>query len=260
MRSEAELRDGMWSELIDRDLNLLIDGKPPSNENLAPLESFVASLSDFAEVPVKPEFVEYHAAEAATRVQPVKSPTILNPLPQSRNLMFRLKRRVTAAATSLMMMVGMTGVAWAADSAVPGDWNYGIDRALEAIGIGAGGEEERLTELALLDGEENPGRSAFAPGPASANSQDESADESDPAGPTNAAATVAEITAGSEQANKTRAAVSTLLDHLAGGIDGQMVADYAKQFRPENETPGSQRPEEVPGAENRPENAGKPGS
>ena len=57
MRSETALRDDMWNELIDRDLNLLIDGKPPFNEDLAPLESFVISLADFAEVPVKPELI-----------------------------------------------------------------------------------------------------------------------------------------------------------------------------------------------------------
>lgn len=268
MRSETALRDGMWNDLIDRDLNLLIERKPPFNEDLALLESFVISLTDFADVPVSPEFVEYHVSEAATRVQSVNSPTIPSSLPRSRRLMFRLKRRVTAAATSLMMVVGMTGVAWAADSAVPGDWNYGIDRALEAIGIGAGGAEERLTELALSAGEENPGRSESGPGPASAISQDESAAGADVAGLTKAAATVAEITTGSEQANETRAAVSTLLAYLAstGEIDSQMVADYAKQFRSENEIPGSQRPSEAPGAEKRPENdgppaeSGKPGS
>ncbi len=257
MRSETALRDGMWNELIDRDLNLLIDGKAPLNEDLAPLESFVISLAGFAEVPVKPEFVEYHASEAANRVQPGDNETIASRRPRSRILMFTLKRRVTAAATSLMMVVGMTGVAWAADSAVPGDWNYGINSALEAIGIGAGGAEERLTVLAVSGGEENAGRSESASGPDSANSQDESAAGADVTGLTNAAATVAEITAGSGQANETRTAVSTLLAYLAstGEIGGQIVADYAKQLRPENVIPGSQRPEEAPGAENRPENA-----
>jgi len=258
MKVDTPLRDGMWSELIDRDLNLLIEGKPPFNEDLAPLESFVVSLCEFADVPVSPEFVRDHAAKAAANMQLVKSANANSRLTGSRRLAFALRRRVGAAATSLMMIVGMTGVAWAADSAVPGDWNYGIDRALEAIGIGAGGAEERLTELTLLSGEKNSGRSESAPGPASANSQDQPAGSAGAAGPTNAAATVAEITAGSEQANETRAAVSTLLDHLAGGIDGQMGADYAKQFRPENVIPGSQRPEDASGAQNRPENAAKP--
>ena len=237
MRSETELRDGMWNDLIDRDLNLLIDGKPPFNDDLAPLESFVITLTDFAEVPVPPEFIEYHASEAATRIQPGYNPTIPSPLPRRRKLMFTLKRRVAAAATSLMMIIGMTGVAWAADSAVPGDWNYGIDRALEAIGIGNGGADERLTELAISNGEENPGRSQSPWSKDSVISDDESSAASDePGGLANAAATVSKITPGSENANQTRVAVSTLLAYLAstGEIDGQTVADYAKQIRPEN--------------------------
>ncbi len=40
----------------------------------------------------------------------------------------------------------------ASDSAAPGDWNYGIDLALEVAGIGAGGEGERLHELEVLAG------------------------------------------------------------------------------------------------------------
>jgi hypothetical protein len=38
----------------------------------------------------------------------------------------------------------MSGVAVAANRAAPGDALYGIDRALEKIGIGAGGAQERL--------------------------------------------------------------------------------------------------------------------
>jgi hypothetical protein len=44
-------------------------------------------------------------------------------------------------------------MAWAADGAVPGDWYYGLDRALESVGIGAGGAAERLQEVAALQEE-----------------------------------------------------------------------------------------------------------
>ena len=59
------------------------------------------------------------------------------------------------------MIVGMTGVAVASDSAVPGDWNYGIDRALEAVGIGEGGAAERLQELAAIRKDGHPRGSQF---------------------------------------------------------------------------------------------------
>jgi hypothetical protein len=62
--------------------------------------------------------------------------------------------------------LGVTGMAWAADSAVPGDWNYGLDRALESIGIGAGGSTERFVEQISLTADEptHPIESATAEG------------------------------------------------------------------------------------------------
>jgi hypothetical protein len=251
MRTETPLREGLWNELIDRDLNLLIEGNQPFNKDLAPLESFVISLGDFADIPVSSEFVQHHAAEAAAMVQPVESTAKYARLTRSRGLAFGLKRRVGAAATSLAMIVGMTGVAWAADSAVPGDWNYGIDRALEVVGIGAGGAEERLNELAATTAGEVPGKSVSESGRDPESRQDESSVVSDVVGLDNAAATVAEITGGSQNANDVRSGASSLLDYLAttGEIDGQTVADYARQVAPGQEGSDS----------NRPKKAGKPG-
>ena len=156
MRSETAFHTGMWSELIDRDLDLLIDGIQSFNDDLAPLESFVNSLGSFDVTAPSAEFLEYHAAEAAAAVQTGQATVAGTGLTPGRRLAFGLKRRVAAGATSLMMIVGMTGVAWASDSAVPGDWNYGIDRALEAVGIGAGGAKERLQELEALREDEVP--------------------------------------------------------------------------------------------------------
>ena len=143
MRSGTAFRQGMSSDLVDRDLDLVIDGIQPFNDDLAPLESFVNSLGSFADIAPSPEFLEYHAAEAAATAQtPPAAPVGTG----GRRPGFGLRRRGLAGATSLMMILGMTGVAWASDSAVPGDWNYGIDRALESMGIGAGGAEERIQD------------------------------------------------------------------------------------------------------------------
>jgi hypothetical protein len=48
------------------------------------------------------------------------------------------------------MVPAMAGAALAADSAIPGDPLYGIDRAFEVVGIGAGSAGERLMEAAQL--------------------------------------------------------------------------------------------------------------
>ena len=50
-------------------------------------------------------------------------------------------------ASSLAVVLAFSGVAMAADGASPGDLLYGVDRALESVGIGAGGIDERLAEF-----------------------------------------------------------------------------------------------------------------
>lgn len=64
----------------------------------------------------------------------------------------RLVSRVAMAAAALVVLVMLPGgMAYAANGAKPGDLLYGLDRALEAIGIGDGGADERLAEsLALV--------------------------------------------------------------------------------------------------------------
>jgi hypothetical protein len=66
------------------------------------------------------------------------------------------RRLVAAAAVAGAMLVGGAGMAAAADGAAPGDALYGLDRALEDLGIGDGGAGERYDEAADLmeDGDE----------------------------------------------------------------------------------------------------------
>ena len=257
MRSETAFHKGMWSELIDGDLDLLIDGIQSFNDDLAPLESFVNSLGSFDVIAPSPEFLEHHAAEAAAAAQTRQAVVAGTGLTPRRRLALGLRRRVTAGATSLMMILGMTGVAWASDSAVPGDWNYVIDRALESIGIGAGGAEERLQELAAIVESEHP-RGAE---PASQNGQDPTTAPNDPVvGTENAAATIVEITRGSQGANDVREAVSALLAYLSNteAAERPTISELVEQFKKAHGSSGSNRPEVNPGEQHRPEQRGKP--
>jgi hypothetical protein len=247
----------MWTELIDRDLDLLIDGKQPHNTDLAPLRSFVNTLSSFGVTELSPGFSEDHAAEGAAMARARLSDTTVS-LSTGRRLTLGLKRRVTAAATSLMMIVGMTGVAWAADSAVPGDWNYGIDRALESLGIGAGGVEERLQELAVVreDGHVRGVKIASRSG------GNPAAGSGDPVvGLERAAATVDTTTRGSQRVTDVGEAVSALLAYLANpeGVRPN-ISELAQQFKQAQGSSGSNRPEVNPGEDHRPDHAGKPAS
>lgn len=65
---------------------------------------------------------------------------------------FRLLGRpaMIGLASMLVLVIGMSGAALAANGSKPGDSLYGLDRAFEAIGIGNGGAEERLSEARAL--------------------------------------------------------------------------------------------------------------
>ena len=264
MRSETALHKGMWSELIDRDLDLLIDGIQSFNDDLAPLESFVNSLGSLDDTAPSAEFLEHHAAEAAAAAQTRQAAIAGTGLKPRRRLAFGLSRRVTAGAASLMMILGMTGVAWASDSAVPGDWNYVIDRALEVIGIGAGGAEERIQELAAIAESGHPGGAE----PASQTGQDSTTAPNNPVvvpndqvvGTENAAATIADITPGSQRANDVRGAVSALVAYLSDteAAERPTISELVQQFQKAHGSSSSNRPEVNPGEQHRPEQTGKP--
>ncbi|MCH7901401.1 MAG: hypothetical protein IH818_10890 [Acidobacteria bacterium] len=256
MRSETALHKGMWSELIDRDLDLLIDGIQSFNDDLAPLESFVNSLGSLDDTAPSAEFLEHHAAEAAAAAQ-TRQPAIAGTgFTPRRRLALGLKRRVTASAASLMMILGLTGVAWASDSAVPGDWNYVIDLTLESIGIGAGGAEERIQELAAIAESGHPRGAELA----SQTGQDPTTAPNDHVvGTENAAATIADITRGSQRASDVREAVSALVAYLSDteAAERPTISELGQKFKKAHGSSGSNRPEVNPGEQHRPEQTGK---
>ena len=47
-------------------------------------------------------------------------------------------------ASAVVAAGGLTGVGFAADNAAPGDALYGLDCALERVGLGDGGAQERV--------------------------------------------------------------------------------------------------------------------
>ena len=61
----------------------------------------------------------------------------------------RTKLIVTFGAV-VALLAGFSGAAYAANGAAPGDALYGFDCALENVGIGDGGLQERLTEATHL--------------------------------------------------------------------------------------------------------------
>jgi len=148
MRARVEIEDVSIDGLTEAEIDSLISGRAADRTELVTLSAFLAELRSLRRVGVEQDFVDFHASEAAGVADAVElAPASPSQAIGQPRLWAGIRRRITATGISLMMLLGATGVAWASDTAVPGDWNYGIDRALEAIGIGAGGFTERVAEV-----------------------------------------------------------------------------------------------------------------
>ncbi len=133
MRRDPDSRGDMPdTDLTEREVELILAGSPTGSDGLVKLERLVAEMSRAT----PPNDAEHMATALAATARSTQSAR-------------RLRRMATIAATAALL-VAMSGVAMAADDAAPGDAFYGIDRALEAMGIGDGGVDERLDEFDVL--------------------------------------------------------------------------------------------------------------
>lgn len=123
--------------VTDREIELLLQGQPTGSEELEALEPLVATMIDLREVepPANPEHMATAlAALARTGARPQRTRS----------------RRFVAVAATVGLFFAMSGLAFAADGAAPGDLLYPVDRAFEKIGILDGGIDERLEEFETL--------------------------------------------------------------------------------------------------------------
>jgi hypothetical protein len=136
----------------EQDIERLLTGSPAGNGALSDLVPFVEEMRAYGAYAPSDHLVERVAAQAATLALADRESGVTGTKvsPHSRRRWPALSPRVAMAALSVVMVVGMTGVAAAADSAAPGDPLYGLDQAMEGIGIGAGGAAERLEEADQL--------------------------------------------------------------------------------------------------------------
>lgn len=142
------------TRFADQDIEELLTGLTPEDRNLAELTAFVEALRSYRTVAPSTTALEQVAAEAAAIVRSAHSAE-LSLVPGASGESFDrrklwLTRRVAVALAAAILMIGTSSVAIAADSATPGDALYGLDRALERIGIGAGKAEERISEADAL--------------------------------------------------------------------------------------------------------------
>lgn len=137
--------------LTDRQIEILLSGLSPKEESLARFGSVLTTLHGPTPAPPGERHILTLAAEAAALG---RKPAEETPSPsQSRRgprPVFGLKRRLAGGLAAAVLLSGMTGVAVAANGSGPGDALYGLDRALEAVGIGDGGAAERIEEARRL--------------------------------------------------------------------------------------------------------------
>jgi len=220
----------------------------PTDGGLDDLALLIGALRTAASPAVDSAFVDRVAIEAAAIAHRSQDrPAITAPTAKVR---LRLRHRVATVAAAITLVLGSgAGVAIAADGAAPGDALYGLDRALERIGLGGGGAAERLQEAADLATAGQLARSLEHAAEVVAASHDgEPGHVSDAA--TEALRTAAERVSTivapnggttSEQVHTAVADVLTYLSDNVGDVDGRKVAELSQLIgaaaRAEHEAP-----------------------
>ena len=142
------------SQISDRDIERFFSRQKPEDEVLAELmprlhEWHARQVRNPSNDQVKVFAVE--ASQIALASRPEQPTTAAATRTRSgRRLLRRLSYQLGVGLAALVLVSGMTGVAVASNEAAPGDALYGVDRALEAVGINNGGAAERIAEAQVL--------------------------------------------------------------------------------------------------------------
>ncbi len=141
-----------WSA---EDTEAVLRGRPPVSAYAARLGPAIASLRSRAHGTTDPSTVAAMASLLAETSREslagANRSSIRRAKPASPRTATPWRRRISlAGAVAILASAGLAGTAAAADGAAPGDALYSVDRAFEAVGIGAGGSHERLSESAKL--------------------------------------------------------------------------------------------------------------
>jgi hypothetical protein len=255
----------MFSETAsEQEIERLLTGSPVGNGSFSNLAAFVEKMRLYESYVPPDDLVDRVAAEAASLALASRPTAVSGPKvsPPSRGRWLALSPRVAVAALSVVMAIGMTGVAAAADGAAPGDPLYGLDRAMERIGIGAGNAEERLEEAdhllaegQILQALEHATEAVEGDAAASA-ALDVAIDRVETAANQNSA----------EVQEKVDALLTYMSENIGKdkGVDGrdfgQGIADIARGIAPANEN-GAEVPDDIPAPlnQNQPDEGEQPG-
>jgi hypothetical protein len=139
------------SWLSDSDVEALLTGHEPEAPELEGLAVWLQALQRTRFGPSDPSRAAEFAVRAAALVS-VAGPAHLAATARHRRGP-SLTPRLATAAVAAFLVIAMTGLTVAADASVPGEPLYGLDLALESIGIADGQDSERISEANVLAAE-----------------------------------------------------------------------------------------------------------
>lgn len=137
--------------ISDYDVERLLRGEAPAGPGLARLGSVLQELRAVGSAQLRPEVISRHvamSAEAAREASPPPQRPVEHPARTAPR--WRLIPRLGTSLAAFVLLLGMSGVAVASNSAAPGEPLHGIDMFLESLGIGDGGFKERIAEARTL--------------------------------------------------------------------------------------------------------------
>ncbi len=150
MSRKGDYSDEMFTKrLSDEDVEAVLSGQAPDDPELAEIARVLSALDSEKFADKTGEKAAEFARRAAAMTQTGEHAKLAATARYRRGLSLT-PRLAPAAVAAILILTAMTGVAVASDSSVPGDALYGIDRALERIGIGDGGDAERIEEASVL--------------------------------------------------------------------------------------------------------------
>lgn len=226
-RRDDYLDEMFTKRLSDEDVEAVLSGHSPDVPELAEVALVLGRLDSSLFAPTR-EDAAIFAYKASAVVREGESTELAATARFRRGL--SLTPRFAPAAVAAILLFGMTGVAFAANGSAPGDALYGIDRAMEVVGIGNGGAHERIAEANVLA---EHGQTAEALDLLAESLDEESTEASQAL--EDASVRIRELDAGSDNAKAVRSSVADML-HWMSLADlnregfGHSVAERAKEI------------------------------
>jgi len=137
------------SQHTDEEIELIITGGAAFDEDLAEFASFLANIREEVVTAPTPAEVDRFARRAAAIARSTHRPTPVTRPGRNRVSLSALRTHAATAVATVALAV-FSALGLTANAAVPGDLLYGLDLAMEKVGIGNGSLQERLNEAAVL--------------------------------------------------------------------------------------------------------------